>query len=593
MMKIRWLVWLTLVPALVVPAASVCARDAADEAALAQVPAEAPVVICLRGVERTKDRLVTMIKNAVPDLAPVVQAKVDEAFKAAMKDRELKGVPKNGPIFVALTEMPETAATAPPMAIIVRVTNYAEFRDGILKDDERKALKTDPAGYESTKINDEDVYLVDRKGYAVLTPQKDVAIQFTKKQDGLDSKIAKETAKKLLESDAAVYVDMTAVNKKYGDQMKQFRQLIPLLMEQVSQSGQVDKSQLEMIKRMTEGIFQLVEDSQTFLVAADFRPEGLSLRTQVSVGADSKSNALLKNAKPTALEDLAKMPANHLGYVSMEVPPELLKALQPIMTGFMSGPDGKPNKAIAEALDKMIAAGPQTLTMDFSMPMEGMQIWKYDDPNKAAQAQLELLQAFDAGGNFQNAILKAKPKIKENDVEHRGFKLSSASMVWDLDKMMEKAPGGKEMVEAMKKLLGEGANSWFGTDGKVYVQITAKDWDSAKRQLDEYLDGSNSAGQHKPFQETWKQLPSQTTVVGLIDLPQYVQIIAEFVGPAFKAQGLPVNIPHLKASKGKTYLGIAVILEPTRGSLELWIPGTTANEIYKMVQPAIGQGGVE
>jgi hypothetical protein len=75
-----------------------------------------------------------------------------------------------------------------------------------------------------------------------------------------------------------------------------------------------------------------------------------------------------------------------------------------------------------------------------------------------------------------------------------------------------------------------------------------------------------------------------------MDLPRYVQVMAEFMGPVLKGQGLPINIPPLKAPKGKTYFGVAVILQPTRGSLEIWLPGTTVHEISKMVQQAMAGG---
>jgi hypothetical protein len=593
MSRTRW--FRLMMPALALMVAMPLARaqgapDASDSG-LAQVPAQAPVVFYVKGIERTKDRLVTMIKNAVPDIAAQVQAKMDEGIKQALEGRELKGVPKDGPIFLILTEMPEaTPDSPPPAAVIFRVTNYTEFRDAFLKEEERKTLKTDPAGYEAVKISDKDVYLVNRDGYAIATPQKDVAILFTKKQAGLDTKLDKDVAKKLLESDAGLYVDMTAVNKKYGDQLKQFRQLLPMLMGQVAQSGQVDKGQMEMIKKFAEGVFQLIDDARTFVVATDFRPEGFSLHTQMAVAADSKTNSLLKDAKPVALDGVAKLPAGHLGYWAMQVSPELLKAIQPLISGTM-GADAKSAKVLQEALDEIASAEPRSTTVNFDIPpTEGMQVWDCKDPGKMAQGQLRLIQSLEEGGTYANAILKEKPKIKPDAENHRGFKLTSVSLVWDLEKMMEKSPGGKQMAEAMKKMMGEGGNAWFGSDGKNYVQVTAKNWESARRQLDEYLDGTNAISQNKAFQDTWKQLPAETTIVGLIDLPQYVAVIADFVGPVLQSQGLPINIPQLKASKGKTYLGMALVLQPTRGSVEIWFPGTAVNEIFKMVQQARGAG---
>jgi hypothetical protein len=44
----------------------------AEEVPLAQVPAGAPNVIQIHGVTRTKDRLLTMMKNALPELAAKV-----------------------------------------------------------------------------------------------------------------------------------------------------------------------------------------------------------------------------------------------------------------------------------------------------------------------------------------------------------------------------------------------------------------------------------------------------------------------------------------------------------------------------------------
>src|SRR5262249_38252091 len=156
-----------------------------------------------------------------------LQEKLDESIKEGLEGRELKGLPKDGSIAVAFTEMPQPNEGEPAMAVIVAVTDYKTFRDAILKEDERKNLKADPtAGYETTSIEGKEFFFVDRKGYAIITPQKEVAAKFTKKQAGLDGKLNKETAKRLLESDVAVYVDMAAVNKTFGDKIKAFRPLI-------------------------------------------------------------------------------------------------------------------------------------------------------------------------------------------------------------------------------------------------------------------------------------------------------------------------------------------------------------------------------
>ena len=58
------------------------------------IPAGSPIVVHIHGLERTKDRLLTLISNAVPDLAPMLKGPVDEFFKSGFDGRQLKGLPK-------------------------------------------------------------------------------------------------------------------------------------------------------------------------------------------------------------------------------------------------------------------------------------------------------------------------------------------------------------------------------------------------------------------------------------------------------------------------------------------------------------------
>jgi hypothetical protein len=568
------------------------ADTASGAAALAEVPANAPIVFHVRGVERTKDRLLAMIQNAVPDLAPMVKTKVDEAMKEGLEGRQLKGLPKDGSVFVVFPEMPKAGQEMPSMAIIVRVTDYKTFRDGILTEEERKALKVDKAGYDHATVERQDVFFVDRKDYAVVTPQKEVAAQFTKKQPGLDGQLAKETAATLMESDVAAYVDMGAVNKEYGDQIQAFKPLLEFGLQQAG--GQLDKNSLDVVKAIFNGIFQFVEDSRGFLLAAEFRPEGLALHTQARIGADTKIDSYLKKSKPAAFTELSKLPAGRMGYWGVHIGPELAEAFQPFLTGMFADAEGKENKGIKEAMEMIQQAGPEGAVGEFNLPPQGLQVSHYKDPAKAAEGSVKMFQQMKEGATFRSGILKGKPEVKVNAENHRGFKLTYVSFTYDFDKMAEKAPqGGKELAEVMKTMLGEGVKAWSGTDGKVFVQITAKDWDTAKRSLDEFLDGKNAIGTQKAFAEALKQLPGQTTMLGLMDVPQYVQVFSEFMGPILKGQGLPVNIPPLKAAKGKSYSGMAMTLRPQLGSVVFWIPVTTVSDVRKMIEPVLKGAGIQ
>ncbi len=147
------------------------------------------------------------------------------------------------------------------MAVIAAVASYAEFRDNILSDDEKKGLKKGD-GFESTASDmGGDIFFVDRKDYVVVTPNKDVAEALAKPPaKGLDGKLSKAQAAKLLSSDFGLYVNMEDVNKEYADQIKAAREAVE---EQLKKAEKADdksmKMALSMAKQFVGPIFQAVE----------------------------------------------------------------------------------------------------------------------------------------------------------------------------------------------------------------------------------------------------------------------------------------------------------------------------------------------
>ncbi len=79
----------TLVAAVIGLSQATAAAD--DEAALAQIPAQAPIVLQIHGVARTRQRFKAMVKN-VPQLAAQLDAKFDARLNAVLKGRKLQGL---------------------------------------------------------------------------------------------------------------------------------------------------------------------------------------------------------------------------------------------------------------------------------------------------------------------------------------------------------------------------------------------------------------------------------------------------------------------------------------------------------------------
>jgi hypothetical protein len=554
----------------------------AEDSPLAQVPAQAPIVFHFRGYGRIKERIVTLAKNAAPDLAPLAEGQVDRAMGKVLEGRDLKALPPDGSIFFAFLEVPQQGEKEPMAAVIARVTSYNAFRDGVLKEDERKTLKKEDGFEVVTSENGNQVYFLDRKEYAVITPRKEVVERLSKKSDQtLASKLDKDDARRLMEPDVGVYVDVAAINKVYGPVIQQFRQQMEGFIDQMGPLfGKGNEGLIEIAKVFYGAMFQVQEDSQTVLLSLDFQPQGLAVHVQARVGADSKTGRTLKTFHRDDFKSLARMPTHQLIYAGMDVDGKAWQQFMPWMYGVMGGKDS--SEDMKAALKELADVKPQSSVMASNIPIGGLAVWQYADPARAADAQLKLLQSFGSGSSFSMMQFKDKPEIKANERTYRDFKLNFAKFTWDLDKMAERIPGGGERaLESMKKMMGEAISTWFGTDGKRYVQVTAKDWAQAKHILDAYLDGKNTIGAAPAYAEVRKHLPAQSTLLVLIDLPRYVGSIMSM----FRGQDTEAPAPSGKP----TYLGLAVTLRPELGSLEIWVPASAVGEVRKALPGGGGQ----
>jgi hypothetical protein len=586
--------------ALILAPARLPAGGPAEDAAspLAQIPAKAAAVVQIRGFEQTKDRLIVMIKEALPDLGGKAEQFINNSVTQGLEGRSLKGLVKNGPIFVVFTELPASGDEEDlkkKVAVLARVTKYTDFRDGILTADERKELKKE-SGYEKTQIHGEDAYFVDRGDWVVVAQSPEAAKAFkSKPAQGLDSKLAKDLSAKLVESDVAAYIDMAAVRAQFGDQIANAKKEIENNIGDGADIPGLDKGQVEVIKKLIGPAFQAIDDCQAVLVAVDLRKPGLALHIQGSVGAGTKTNDLLKGMKPSALDELGRLPAGLMNYSAMQLQEGWVKDLGSYLYGANSGDKDKENKKLKAAMEEIAAAKPRFRLEGSAIPLKSVQVWTYDDPVKAVAAQLKVVHALEAGDVFQMAPIK-EPKVKEKAEKHGDFTLHAFSATWDWEKLqdtVENAGGpaelAKKMPTLMKKWYGDDIHVWFGTDGKSVVQVIAKNFKEAQALLDQYTKGQKTIGEDSAFKEARKQLPKESSIVGLTDVPAYSKMMVDM----FQAM-MPLPIPLAAPAKGKTsYAGAAVTIKAERAAIDLWIPGTAAQEIYKIVEPVIKMfGGV-
>jgi hypothetical protein len=585
--------------AVAVPAPA--APRASEASPLAIVPASAPIVVHLRGVEGTKDRILALLKNALPELAPQAEAFFDEALKEGKytDGRKLRGAAKDGPCYFVFTELPKPdVRTENNVAIIVAITDYKEFRDGVLKEDERKNLKTEPEGYEWADIGGpEPVCFVNKKNYVVVTPSKYVAKSFTKTQKGIDEHISKEQAARLLGDDVGVYVSMDALNKEYADQIKLAKEAAKDGLKALADNAQVgQRGALEMMQKLIDPAFQAAEDSRGIVFSAAFRPGGLALHMETELRPGTPTAKALEGNKLSAFKGLDAMPAGQMVYSGLQTSKSVMTTLGGMAFGMAVDTNSAEGKAVLAALDELVKADPRTRLDAFGFPLQSVQVAHYGDPRKAMEAQLKLVETLTSGATFAGGKLKEKPKVTPKAERFGDIEFTSLELKWDVEKMFANedvpvpAETKKQLAETAKKLFGEGQTTWIGTDGKVVLQVAAKDWATAKKLLEEHAKGANGVGAQAAFRDVRKELPAEASMVALVDLVRYVGIILEFARPILEAM-LP-KVPTAPADLAPTYSGGAVTLKPDRASLDVFISAGTVHEIFKIyVQPLLGALG--
>ena len=569
-------------------------RLASAQDALAIVPGSAPIVVQVNGYEKARDRLGKLLGNALPDIAPKLVKQMDDGIRDMLDGRDLKAVSKDGRVFLVLTDL-ASLSDKPEYALIVPVSSVKEFKDSFLKEDERKALKKNGEGIESVKFDgkEDTTFFVDRKDHVIITNDADVAQSFVKPADkNLGAVLSKGTAAAFLAQDLSVFVNLKLVNKQYGAQIRGFKAIIDLTLQGGGGMG-LDKKQIDLAKGLINSLISLFDDGVAAVLGVDFRPEGGNLNFTAQFASDSETNDFLKKMKPAAMKQLGTLPGGLLMYSASNFDASASKTLSAIMQNALADDEDEEARAGIKAALKEMAANERIVSLSASSSIgSSLEVSEYKDGPNAVAATLKLFKSISKSGTFGNVPLKKAPVIKENAETLGNFKFNSVSFDYDFDKAVEMLPEGiRDATRAtMVRMVGDKPTMYFGSSGNTVIQISAKDWASAKASIESYLKGGNPLDKDEGFLSARKQLPADATMLMMGDSARVIEMLMDLVrDQAANVPGFPGGgIPDLKAPKGKpAYFGASIALKSEYASFDLFIPVTAVQQVRKMFAPLI------
>jgi hypothetical protein len=579
-----------------VPASIIAAPVPADgsKGTTFPYPAKAPIVVCVNGYDKARERLSAMLKAALPEDAASITKSLDDQLSKLLEGRKLTGVRKDARAFLVVNELTGILEGHLPGSLLVPVTSYKEFRESFLTKDELKTYEKGRDGVDSVKTSatgdETTIYMVDLKEYIAATPDKGVAEAYAAKYTAGTSETMGQLAESFLKADVALFVNMDAINDQFGDQIRTFRGLIDFGLQQAQQQGALagmTKKQLEAMKTMLKGMFQGIEDSRAIVVAAEFRPNGLLARVQARFADKTPSAKLIQSEPSHALKDLTKLPKGFNIYTETYMGETLGSLFRELSQEFVAAEDDDKGAAAIDKFQKdRLAAGPEESTAAANTNGTGVVMARYKDSAKAAKAILAAYKAIGSGGRIGGVVVKSAPKITQDAQKDHGFTFSEVQVQFDLEGTVASLqdPQKEVTLEMLKRTVGEKQTLWIGSDAKGVVTITAKDWTTAKGMLDKTMDTQNEVGSDPAFKLTRDQLPMDATAVMIGETASTLTSLFDQIKGAMTAIPGAPDFGKLKPLKAApTYIGGSFSMKDDTVSMTLFVPTGAVAAARKML----------
>lgn len=559
-------------------------------------PAKAPVVVCLNGYDTARGKFAKMLGAALPKDAPALTKLIDDQLDKLFEGRKLDAVRKNARAFLVLNDLASLAEDVPAVSVLVPVTGYKDFLESFLTKEEQKSLDRGGDGVDVVKTaafgEEQPAYLVDLKEYAAVTLDRATADAHAVKYTAATAdQMGTDLAETFLKSDLAVYVNADAINDQYGDQIRAFKGFVDFALQQAQQQGALDAfnaKQIDAMKVVLKGLVQGVEDCRAVVGGAEFRPEGLYAKLQVRFADGSASAKLIGAEVPAPLSELGKLPGGLGTYTATRFGTPITDVIRGLGQEFSTtDEDARGAELLEQHLKDLAAAGPGAEFAAALPPGAAITVTEYKDADRAAKALAKAFKAVAAGGRINGVVVKTAPRVGDEAEKHRGFTFSSVNLNHDFDASVARLPEPmrEAALDAFKRAVPPKMSHWIGSDGKVVVRLTAKDFDTATALLDKYLRGKGGVGEAAGFRRVREQLPAEANLVLVAEIGSAVDALVTALRSAGEAiPGFPRLGPLKKLAGGTpAYVGLAVALKGDTATVTGFVPAASVETARKML----------
>ncbi len=543
------------------------------------VPSDVDLVIHVRGIDSTSDDLVKMLNAMSVRLGQQTEPAIVDAVGHV---RERFGEPTSTAPFLVVVKLPrlENANGPPPFAILLKSDDY----EGVLRSLAGPMGNPKPehqaAGFDLlTDENGQRLATYRGDGFVAFQPmgQEMIADIASKPMQNLGATISAELQEHLLNGDVGLYVSLSSVQSKYGEQINQARQGLMAAMDQAAQAG---GNQLEAAKAMYDRMFDALKIADGLALNFDFAGEGLTLAGLATVKADSDAATRLKEARRGTWAKLGTLPDDGSFYMYMNADSNSLERLQSLGMASVLGPNAKESPVYKKALNSLKALGPQESygMASFDDGFKMINLSFPSDPRKAVAASTEMMEA------MKGSELIKEFKVEPKALSYKAFDLAKVDVTYDIEKMAQAQPNNPGGAEAIKKMLGGGTmTNWYGTDGKMLISVVAKSAEETKARIDSVLTGEGSIGQSAGFRALRSKLPKEVGILMLLSAQGLVKQMSQVLSTMMAAEARPLgDLP-----KEPALFGGSLTPTPAGYHFDFVLPSTVGPVFEKGLLPLI------
>lgn len=541
----------------------------AEASWLKAIPSDVVAAAHVKAVKDLNADLSQMIEAMSPNAAGLAQPQLEQGvtiFSAQYTEEAVKHP------MMLVVRAPEGPGM-PPWAVLFESTDYNGVLKAVSGKDDVKPNSM--GGYDSfDAAGGQTWFSLKGAGFVAFGDNEALIKSIAKPEKGLDAAISDEHKARLLGGDLGFYINVAALQAKYGEQIEQAQQGLMGVIDQAG--GQLGANTADTAKAVYSAAFDAIKVGDALTTNLDFSAAGLTVASYVTVKPGSPVAATLGTTPAGAADLLAKLPVDASTFIYFKLNPESLAKIQRMAVTMVAGGGeaGNVDKAVAmqqeagvtETIGANNVGGVPTSNVSLSTPK---------DPRKAVEASTLLFQAMKSDEGLVKDV-----KVTPNALTYKGFTLNQAVTTFNLEKMV--APGAPGGVDAVRKMLGgDTVTAWYGTDGKTVLNVSAKDEATAKALIDTTLSGKGTLGEAAAYAALRKALPQQANALFIANAQGILKQVASQVGSMTgNAMEIPADVP-----KAPALFGGAMVTSPKGISLQFTLPSNVGPVIEKGFVP--------